>query len=55
MEEVFPGFSVGHLNVLPSRDALITSEPEGGRVRIYGMASRTVEAMIELPDPLLVP
>lgn len=53
LEEISPGFPVGHLNVLPSRDALVVSEPTGGRVRIYGMASRNVEALIELPDPLL--
>lgn len=47
-----PGFAARHVNVLPSRDAIVITEPAGGRVRIFGMSSRTTEASLLLPDPL---
>lgn len=47
-----PGFAIRHVNVLPSRDALIFTEPTGGRVKVFDMATREFIAGVELADPL---
>lgn len=47
-----PGYDVRHVNVLPSRDALVLTESAGGDVGVFGMGSLLLEASLTLPDPL---
>lgn len=45
-------FPVRHLNVLPSRDELVVSEPEGGSLRFFRMSDRSVRRLVLVPSPI---